>query len=188
MPSLFHQQHAIRRLLKNAEALELSHASVQRLKWFLYASQHDDNVSLTCRHFGISRSTFLRWRDRFDNADPTTLEEESRCPHTVRAPETEKDTVEKIAAIRREQPIIGKSDLQKLLVARFGIRLSTSTIGRVINRHRLFFADTPSHREKRGLVLEAERATERINFPLPSPAYNEEIDGISFSPEAGLTS
>jgi len=29
----------------------------------------------TCRHFGISRQTFYRWKRRFDRHDLTTLEE-----------------------------------------------------------------------------------------------------------------
>ena len=63
----------VRRLLRSAGELELSLHAIQRLKWFMYALEHDGNVSLVSRHFGISRSTFLRWAERFDAADPRTL-------------------------------------------------------------------------------------------------------------------
>jgi len=30
-----------------------------------------ENVALTCRHFGIARQTFYRWRQRYDPYDLT---------------------------------------------------------------------------------------------------------------------
>ena len=178
-----HQQQSIRRLLKCAEALELSHASVQRLKWFLFAAEHDGNVSLTCRHFGISRSTFLRWRHRFDPRDTDTLKDESRRPHTVRTPETGMHTIAVLEQIRRAQPKIGKNALQHLLAENCGIHLSTSTIGRIITRHRLFFADTPSHQAKREFDDEPETSV----MILPSHSIDDEV-GVPFLPEAGFAS
>lgn len=139
----------IRRLLKASEQYELSSEAVKRLKWFLYAAEHDGNVSLTCRHFGISRSTFLRWIERFDINDTRSLEEHSRRPHTVRTPDTDERTIAIITAIRKEQPMIGKEAIGKILMTGHGIELSTATIGRIISRHGLFFGDTKSHREKR---------------------------------------
>jgi transposase-like protein len=38
------------------------------------------NAARTCRHFGISRQTFYRWKRRFDRHDLTTLEERSHRP------------------------------------------------------------------------------------------------------------
>ncbi len=139
----------VRRLLKQAVSLELSAGAVLRLKWFLYACEHDGNVSLTCRHFGIARTTLLRWMERFDASDISTLEEESRRPHTVRAPETDAHVIELIRVIRREQPTLGKLPIQQLLMERHGMHVSASTIGRIITRHQLFFGETPAHERKR---------------------------------------
>lgn len=139
----------VRRLLRNAGDLELASDAVQKLKWFLYALEHDGNVSLTCRHFGISRSTLLRWIDRFDALDLRSLQDLSRRPHTVREPETDACALAIITEIRTAHPTIGKELVQEMLLAKYGIALSSSTVGRIINRHKLFFADTPSHREKR---------------------------------------
>ena len=139
----------IRHLLKNSHVFELSGEVVQRLRWLLFAAEHSDNVSLTCRHFGISRTTFLRWKGRFDPNDPRSLVEQSRRPHTLRAAETDVRTIALIGALRREQPLISKQDIQKILHLREGIDLSPSTVGRVITRLGFFFADTPAHRRQR---------------------------------------
>lgn len=136
-------------LLARADELELTPEALQRLRWFAYALEHDGNVSLTCRHFGIARSTFLRWAERFDPRDPRTLEERSRRPHMMRQPETDPKVVELIRTLRAAHPLMGKREIESRLSAEHGLRVSSSTIGRVIARHGFFFADTPSHRAKR---------------------------------------
>src|SRR3989338_8954552 len=94
----------LRRLISRADELELSASAHLRLQWFLYCASHGGNVSLTCRHFGIARSTFLRWSCRFDPKNPRTLEEHSRCPHAVRVPETVGAVIELIRAYRLKYP------------------------------------------------------------------------------------
>lgn len=142
----------VRRLLRSAEEHELSADAVQRLKWFQYNLLHGDNVSLTCRHFGISRSTFTRWAERFDPSDVRSLEECSRRPHTVRLPETDVRTIELIRQIRIQQPLLGKEAVTEILRTMHNVVMSSSTVGRVIKRHNLFFAQTASHTIKRSSV------------------------------------
>ncbi len=141
------------RLQKRADSLELSKGARQRLQWFIYAAMHDGNVSLTCRYFGISRSTFLRWMERFDVQHPETLEEHSRRPHHVRESETSDHVVALIKKYRTEQPLISKEEIELELHKTHSIALSASTIGRVIAREGFFFADTPAHRSKRNQKL-----------------------------------
>jgi hypothetical protein len=140
----------VRRLLKQAADLELSAGAVQRLKWFVYALEHDNNVSLACRRFGIARSTYMRWWLRFDASNPASLEEASRRPHTVRAPETDARTVELIRTLRMAHPAMGKVGIHALLRDLHGVEVSVSTVGRVIARNKLFFADSQAHARKRG--------------------------------------
>lgn len=187
----------IRRLLRQAEELELSASSIQRLKWFLYAAEHDGNVSLTCRHFGISRSTFLRWASRFDAADTGTLTDTSRRPKTVRKPETDDKTIEIIRSLRETHPLLGKEAIAEKLQTEFSIELSSSTVGRIITRHKLFFAQTKAHAEKRATLASVEATTAPSlvvpdSAPLVSPAdshlADEDDDLASFFPIVGLTS
>ena len=139
----------VRRLLRQSGALELSAGAVRRLRCFAYFLEHGGSVSLTCRHFGMSRSTFIRWAGTFRVADPSSLEEQPRCPKNVRAPETDEHAVSLIRSLRKEQPLMGRHEIARMLREKHGVALSVSTVGRVIARHRFFFADTKAHRDKR---------------------------------------
>jgi len=140
--------HRIERLIASAHALELGSDAVQRLRWFAFAAAHGGNISLTCRHFGIARSTFLLWAKRFDPRDERSLEERSRRPRRVRQPQIPADAIVIIRSLREAQPYINATAIQSILLKR-GFELSPSTIVRTIARHHLFFGDSPSHREKR---------------------------------------
>jgi len=121
----------------------ISKDASKRLRWFDYYAACG-NVRKTCRYFGISAQTFYRWKNRYDPLDPTTLEEESRRPHKVRRPLTPERVVERIRELREEYPRWGKEKLAVLL-RREGIKLSGSTVGRVMRRLRA-----------RGLLVEPE--------------------------------
>lgn len=157
------------RIQKRADVLELSRGARQRLQWFIFAATHEGNVSLACRHFGISRSTFLRWAERFDAAHPETLEEQSRRPHNVRASETTDHEIALIKQLRTESPLMSKEQIAEELMKAHGIALSASTVGRVIAREGFFFADTPAHRQKRNHKLNLD-----TSFLRKSPRRNDE--------------
>jgi len=115
-----------------ARKTNISKEAKKRLAWFDYY-QKKGNVRLTCRYFGISPQTFYRWKKRFNPYDLTTLEAKSSKPLRVREPETPVEVVEKIRELREKYPRWGRDKLVVLLKRR-GINLSSSTVGRVINR------------------------------------------------------
>jgi transposase-like protein len=188
MTSLHARLQDVRRLLRNAEGLELSVGAVQRLKWFAYALEHDENISLTCRHFGIARSTFLRWAERFDAHDIATLEEQSRRPHTVRTPDTDARVIDLVRALRTQHTNMSKETITQILREQHGVDLSVSTVGRIITRHKMFFGSSPSHRQKRGEAMweETTRSITPIESSPSRPA--EGTEGQSLLPESGLSS
>jgi transposase len=147
-----HKRQDIMNLTRGAERLGLSREARLRLSWFAYACAHAGNVSLTCRYFGISRSTFLRWAKRFDPRNPETLEENSRRPHRVRQSAVDPAVVALITQYRTTDPSMGKERIQQKLREEHGVTISTSTVGRVIARHKLFFGNKPSHTRKRANV------------------------------------
>ena len=49
----------------------------QRIKWFDYYRKCD-NVSLTCRYFGISRQCFYDWQRRYDPNNLWTLADRAK--------------------------------------------------------------------------------------------------------------
>lgn len=157
---------AIRR---NADRLELSKAARVRLSWFLFAVEHQGNIQRTCMHFGIARSTFMRWSARFDPADPSSLEERSRRPHHVRMEETPPEVIEWIREYRVKAPKMGKQIIAQLLVQNHGVDISPSTVGRVIERHCFFFGNTKAHERKR-----KERGAFDVTLHIFTPAKTSE--------------
>lgn len=178
MPLATVSPQEIQKVLRSSEELELSAAAIQRLKWFLYAREHEDNVSLTCRHFGISRSTFLRWADRFDVRDPRTLEEQSRRPMRVRQSVVPSHVIDAIRSIRERHPTMNKQSVAECLLRETGITLSASTVGRIIARHGFFFATTKSHLEKRH--RESDEQTQEVFAP-GVPPRRETVAGADDS-------
>ena len=59
---------------------DLSRAARLRLQWMDYYFGHGENAALTCRHFGISRQSFYRWKRRYDPENLATLEDRSHRP------------------------------------------------------------------------------------------------------------
>ncbi len=110
----------------------ISPEGAKRLRWMDHYGRCG-NARLTCRHFNISAQTFYRWKNRFDPEDLTTLEAESRRPLHVRKPLTPAPIQDRILELRNKYPRWGKDKLVVLL-RRDGIRVSTSTVGRVMKR------------------------------------------------------
>lgn len=110
----------------------ISPEAARRLRWMDHYAKNR-NARLTCRYFGICPKTFYRWKNRFDPYDLTTLEEESRRPQHVRQPQTPVQVVEAILELRTRYPRWGKKKLVVLL-ARREMKVSASTVGRVMNR------------------------------------------------------
>jgi transposase InsO family protein len=104
------------------------------------------NVRRTCRHFGISRQTFYRWKRRFDRHDLTTLEARSHRPRKVRQPTWTAELSERVLSLRKQYPRWGKDKLVVLL-RREHLAASTSMVGRIL-------ADL----KRRGALHEAPRA------------------------------
>lgn len=94
---------------------ELSRAALVRLAWMDFYRVRGRSVAFTCRHFGISRKTFYRWRQRFDPHNLHSLESGSHCPHHRRRPTWTAGWAEQILRLRRQFPRRGKDKLVNLL-------------------------------------------------------------------------
>jgi len=64
----------------------LSKQARNRLKWFDYYKR-TNNVSLTCRHYDISRKTFYKWKKKYNPSNLYTLEDTTTRPKNFRKPE-----------------------------------------------------------------------------------------------------
>jgi putative transposase len=111
---------------------ELSSAAKNRLRWFDWHEQHGRNVSRTCRHFAISRSTFYFWQKRFNRYNLGSLEDRPSRPKRVRQRTWTTAEVVAIQALREAYPRWGKAKLAVLLL-RQGLRVAVSRVGRILD-------------------------------------------------------
>jgi transposase InsO family protein len=111
---------------------ELSREARTRLAWMDFY-RRSKNVARTCRHFGISRQTFYRWRRRYDPQNLATLEERSHRPHHRRQPTWSSPLADRVLALRLRYPRWGKDKLAVLLRPQ-KLSVSTSMVGRILTQ------------------------------------------------------
>jgi len=125
----------------------ISEKAKQRLRVLDWLRTHNNNVSLTARHFGLTRETVIIWRNRFKEKGMTGLNDKSHRPKNFRKPTTDWNTVNEIVKIRKQYPAWSKYKIQSLL-ERKGIVVSSSTAGRVLKRKGLIDKKTSVKRRK----------------------------------------
>lgn len=118
------------------KAANLSKDALKRLAWIDWYVAHGKNAEATCRHFGLSKSVFYRWLNRFDKYDLTTLEDDTsnRRPKTIRQMATPQWVQNLVVAIRADDCEKSKYEIQAEL-ADTGVKLGYNTIQKIINRH-----------------------------------------------------
>lgn len=146
----------------------LHRAAQTRLQWMLFYFFNGRNAARTCRHFGISRQTFYRWKRRFDRHDLRTLEERSHRPRKIRQPTWTAALAERVLALRKQYPRWGKDKLAVLL-ARHQLRASTSMVGRILSalkrRGALHEPPTPA------VLLQQRRKLRKRPWAIRKPKY-----------------
>ena len=87
---------------KVVKVLKLSKNANQRLSWIIYYyTKTNQNTSLTCRHFGITRSKWYFWFNRFNENNLRTLETNSTAPIRKRQREYTNIQYERTVKIRK---------------------------------------------------------------------------------------
>ena len=147
---------------------KVSRAAQNRLQWMLFYSFKGRNVARTCRHFGISRQTFSRWKRRFDRHDLTTLQERSHRPRRVRRPTWTVDLADRVLALRQQYPHWGKDKLVVLL-RREKRYASTSMVGRILTdlKRRGALHEPP----RPAVLLRARRKLRKRPWAVRKPKY-----------------
>jgi len=117
-------------------AASLSKDALRRLTWLDWYYLHGKNAELTCRHFGISKSLFYRWFNRFDKKNLKTLEfdTKTRRPKTARKMTTPIWLQKRIYDIRSADLEKSKYEIQAELRDE-GIMVGRKCIQKIINRH-----------------------------------------------------
>lgn len=128
----------------------LTREARQRVTIIDWHRTHGNNVSLTARRFGISRYTIREWYKRFCQYGLMGLNERSRRPNRVREPTTPWRTIIRIIQLRKQYPAWSKYKIRALL-AREGIRVSASTVGRILKRKGLIATRVSRKRRRAAL-------------------------------------
>ncbi|MSU75563.1 MAG: IS481 family transposase [Candidatus Magasanikbacteria bacterium] len=134
--------------------LKLSREAFCRLEWVIFHETKGKDVALTCRHFGIGRSTFYKWFEKFDEANLRTLETVSRRPMKVRERVAVPRKDERVIQLRKQYPYFGKKKLVTLYETRYGEAITDWYVQRVIEEYKLYFKKKKHQytRRKSGVV------------------------------------
>ena len=104
-----------------------------RLKVFRHVSDVTQNVARTCRHFGISRKTFYKWKKRYDEQGAAALCDRSRKP--LRSPRaTPPEVVSKILYLRQNYHF-GPRKISDYLRRFHTASIAGSTVQLILVRH-----------------------------------------------------
>lgn len=141
-----------------ARILEVSPEATHRLKWLDWYRSHGSNGRLTCRHFGISPDTLYRWRRRYQANNLRSLESHSRCPHHVRMSAFPPETIALVTRLRQTDMAASKYKIRQVLLRDHEVRLSASSIGRMLTRS--------------GLIVQAQqirsiKRRKRVHYMIP---------------------
>lgn len=166
---------------------ELSREAKVRLAFLDWHRRHDGNVSRTCRHFGISRPTFYRWRARYRADALTVLEDRSSCPRRRRQPTWTLPQQAAVLRLRELYPRWGKDKLVVLL-RREGVALSTSMVGRILThlkRRGQLRAPTPSVQARQRATRRPYAIRKPRDYTVAEPGDLVQIDTLDVRPWPG---
>src|SRR6187551_2324077 len=103
-----------------------------RLRVLRHATEEARDVARTCRHFGLSRKTFYKWKSRFEAHREAGLCDRPRTPH--RSPRaTPADVVSKILYLR-QQYHFGPTKIADYLKRFHQLSIAGNTVHRLLQK------------------------------------------------------
>lgn len=140
---------------------KLSKDAKRRLKmidfFFLKANK---NVSLTARHFGVTRGYVYKWLNRFNPRYLESLEDRTRKPHHIREPRYDWEIIALIRQYRENKDTCAFSAKKLAAIIKEDYPntkfcVSASTIGRIIKKFNLFFHRIKQFTKRRTIQIKA---------------------------------
>ncbi len=152
------------RIREVAKLQGLSSAGKTRLEWMIFYYTHGESVQKTCQHFTISRRILLKWRKRFNEQSPLTLESQSRAPKRRRQREITPQEEEKIVMIRRQFLRYGKEKIAIKYEQLYGQKISSWKVQKTIEKYKIYYNASKNYRTqaKKQRALQKHRITELI--------------------------
>jgi len=147
--------------------LKLSREALCRLEWLIfYETTAGHDSALTCRHFGIGRSTFYKWFEKFDEANLRTLETASRRPLKVRERVAVPLKDERVIRLRKQYPYFGKKKIAILYTTRYGEAITDWYVQRVIEQYHLYFTKRKQQYLRRKISVVKKKITDCQKQPV----------------------
>jgi len=100
---------------------------------FLEHAKRTGNVSATCRHFGISRPKFYKWKKRFEALGADGLCDQSRRPR--RSPKATPTAVVSKVLYLRQNYHFGACRIRDYVKRFHGIRIAAATVQNILRKH-----------------------------------------------------
>ena len=170
---------------KQADKLKLSREAKNRLNWIIYyETKGNNNVSKTIRYFGIGRSTFYKWFNRFDGINLRTLETRSTAPKTTRSREYSAIKDSRVIKLRKQYPRYGHRKLKVIYDRIYKDKLEYPTITewyiqRVIEEYQLYFPKKKRYsKAKRKSGIKKKRITELFKTKVALKGFFIHLDTI----------
>ena len=137
-----------------------------RCKVLRQAEQRARNVSWTCRHFGISRKTFYKWKRRFAEHGEAGLCDRAPTPH--RSPRaTPPEVVSKLLHLRQHYHF-GPGKIADYLKRFHDVSMATSSVHRILGKHGL--NRLPANQKHRAHAIRWKR------YEKPQPGHRLQLD------------
>lgn len=136
----------------------ISSQAKRRLQWLDWHRSHGENARLTCRHFGISPDTFYRWKRRYKSGNIQSLESHTTKPQRVRCSSITWETTRLIIKLRKQNMALSKYKLSRILEREHQIKLSPSSIGRILAKQGLI---------KQAQMVRGIKQRKRMNYSIP---------------------
>jgi transposase InsO family protein len=140
---------------------QFSPEAKKRLSWMDYYRKCQ-NVSLTCRHFGITRRMFYYWKSRYNPNNLHTLEDKDKAPKKKRQREITLLQETRIVALRKQYIRYGKEKIAIRYSQLYQEEISSWKIQKVIEKYKLYYnpKKTAKTARKRKRALKKKRITE----------------------------
>jgi len=155
---------------KQAKLRKLSKAACARLEWIIfYETKAQKNALLTCRHFAIAPKTFYKWKNRFDEKNLCSLQDQSKAPQHKRQRAITSQEQARVVLLRKNHIMWGKMKLQNIYQRTYGERISSWKIQYTIAKYKLYPNPIRNEKlkQKRKRNQSKKRITELKKQPFP---------------------
>jgi len=165
---------------KTAATLRLSKEAFLRLEWIIfYHTKAAGNASLTIRHFGVPRSQFYYWFNRFNEQNLRSLENHSTAPAHTRQRQISSTEEQRTIALRKEHMHWGKMKLKREYFNTYGEEISSWQFQGIIQKYHLYPKPAKNTKtQKKRLRAEKKKKITELKVKLPRLGYLLHFDTI----------